>query len=237
MTEIRHVEGLYAFWDALVAREPDLWIDNCASGGRRMDLETCSRALVLSRSDMTDRLIWDVPGRATVGMADQVQTTGLSLWVPLHGGIVWGMDPYRFRSAVQAGISLYDDPRYPEFPHEMAVQAIDELKSLRPYFLGDYYLLTTVTTSEKDWCAYQYHRPDMGAGFALYFCRAECETLSMQARLRAIDVGARYNVVLSESYDYPDPVEMSGAELSAYMITVTGPRRALLLRYGEAEAT
>ena len=33
MAEIRHIEGLYAFWDGLLQRHPGLMIDNCASGG------------------------------------------------------------------------------------------------------------------------------------------------------------------------------------------------------------
>ena len=40
MAETRHIEGLYAFWDDLLKRHPNLIIDNCASGGRRIDLET-----------------------------------------------------------------------------------------------------------------------------------------------------------------------------------------------------
>ncbi|HOS94556.1 MAG TPA: alpha-galactosidase, partial [Armatimonadota bacterium] len=47
ITEIRFVEGLYALWDSLVARHPGLIIDNCASGGRRIDLETVSRSYAL----------------------------------------------------------------------------------------------------------------------------------------------------------------------------------------------
>lgn len=43
--------GLYAFWDALLARHPGLIIDNCASGGRRIDLETVSRSIPLWRTD------------------------------------------------------------------------------------------------------------------------------------------------------------------------------------------
>ena len=42
MSEIRHIEGLYAFWDELLARHPGLVIDNCSSGGRRIDLESIS---------------------------------------------------------------------------------------------------------------------------------------------------------------------------------------------------
>ena len=31
MAETRHIEGLYAFWDDLLKRHPNLIIDNCAS--------------------------------------------------------------------------------------------------------------------------------------------------------------------------------------------------------------
>ncbi len=40
ISEIRFVTNLYAMWDELLARFPHLAIDNCASGGRRIDLET-----------------------------------------------------------------------------------------------------------------------------------------------------------------------------------------------------
>lgn len=51
MAEIRYIKGLYAFWDELLARHPNLYIDNCSSGGRRIDLETISRSIPLWRSD------------------------------------------------------------------------------------------------------------------------------------------------------------------------------------------
>jgi alpha-galactosidase len=55
ITEIRWVEGLYAFWDELLHRHPGLLIDNCASGGRRIDLETLSRSTPFWRSDAGPR--------------------------------------------------------------------------------------------------------------------------------------------------------------------------------------
>ena len=51
ITEIRYVEGHYALWDELLAGHPGLSIDNCASGGRRIDLETCRRSVPLWHSD------------------------------------------------------------------------------------------------------------------------------------------------------------------------------------------
>jgi alpha-galactosidase len=51
ITEIRHVTGYLAYWDALRQRFPNLLIDTCASGGGRLDLETMRRAIPLWRSD------------------------------------------------------------------------------------------------------------------------------------------------------------------------------------------
>ena len=49
ITEIRYVEGMYTFLDELQQRHPDLIIDNCASGGRRLDLEMIRRSVTLTR--------------------------------------------------------------------------------------------------------------------------------------------------------------------------------------------
>ena len=76
MTEIGHVEGLYKFLDTLLAQHPGLVIDNCASGGRRIDIEMMSRSFVMWRSDhgFLDTL------------AEQGQTQALAPWVPENEG-------------------------------------------------------------------------------------------------------------------------------------------------------
>lgn len=43
-TEIRYIENLYRLYDAIARRFPDMAIENCASGGRRIDLETIRRS-------------------------------------------------------------------------------------------------------------------------------------------------------------------------------------------------
>ncbi|MCC6442244.1 MAG: alpha-galactosidase [Armatimonadetes bacterium] len=53
MAEIRYVEGHYRMWDAVLRACPHLFIDNCASGGERINLETCSRSIPLWRTDTT----------------------------------------------------------------------------------------------------------------------------------------------------------------------------------------
>jgi len=206
-------------------------IDNCASGGRRIDLETCKRSLALWRSDMSDGPIWNEPARVAAGLAEQVQTAGLSLWVPLHTGGVWGVDPYRFRSAINAGIVLYEDPRPPDFPAAMARQAFAELKALRPYFLGAYYPLAPVTASEEDWCAYQYHRPDLNAGFALFFRRAEAKAYSFSAQLHELLPASRYQVTVAEGYSGSKSSIMSGIDLQSLTISLAAKRSVALITY------
>lgn len=73
--EIRHVEGLYAYWDYLRESFPGLLIDNCAGGGRRLDLETMSRSAPLWRTDYS---YGEVNGY-------QCHTYGLNFYLPIHG--------------------------------------------------------------------------------------------------------------------------------------------------------
>lgn len=96
ITEIKHIEGLYAFWDELLRRHPKMSLDNCASGGRRLDLETLSRGLPLWHSDL--QCLVENPE------ADQLQNGGLYSWIPLHGCGDYGYEPsYKFRSAMASG--------------------------------------------------------------------------------------------------------------------------------------
>ena len=78
LKEIKYVTGLYRFWDALLERFPDLFIDNCASGGRRLDIEMLSRSIPLWRSDYQCTFDHDIE-------VAQIHTTGISRWLPFHG--------------------------------------------------------------------------------------------------------------------------------------------------------
>ena len=60
---IRYIEGLYEMWDELRAKNPGLVIDNCASGGRRIDLEAISRSVALWQSDINCRQGSETPTR------------------------------------------------------------------------------------------------------------------------------------------------------------------------------
>jgi len=48
-----YINGLYALLDELMSRHPNLLIEQCASGGRRIDLETVRRGNTFWKSDDT----------------------------------------------------------------------------------------------------------------------------------------------------------------------------------------
>eukprot|EP00039_Didymoeca_costata_P008952 m.118940 g.118940 ORF g.118940 m.118940 type:complete len:363 (+) comp14297_c0_seq3:988-2076(+) len=91
IVEARYVDGLYKLWDTILEGHPGLMIDDCSSGGRRIDLETLSRSFPLWRSD------YGAPGDME---SLQSMTMGLSLFAPVSSGAVWGWDPYRWRSGL-----------------------------------------------------------------------------------------------------------------------------------------
>ncbi len=72
ITEIAHVDGYLRFWRELLRRHPRLWIDSCASGGRRNDLETMRLSVPLLRSDYFNE-----------PESQQCHTYGLSFWLPV----------------------------------------------------------------------------------------------------------------------------------------------------------
>ena len=58
VNEAGYVRALYKLWDRVRLSHPGLIIDNCASGGRRHDLETMSRSIPLWPCGNFDT-IWD----------------------------------------------------------------------------------------------------------------------------------------------------------------------------------
>jgi len=99
ITEMKYIEGLYIFWDELKKQVPGLKIDNCSSGGRRIDLEMMARSVVLWRTDYP----FDAKDLCDL----QSHMYGLSYWVPLQQTSLGGIpDLGVFRGAMGAGMTL-----------------------------------------------------------------------------------------------------------------------------------
>ena len=74
------------------------------------------------------------------------------------------------------------------------MRTVAAYKALRPYMVGDYYPLLPHEASESVWFAYQFHRPDMGAGMAMAFRRGASPDESVRLKLRGVDPDGRYRI-------------------------------------------
>ncbi len=225
ITEIRYIEGLYAMWDELRRRFPLLAIDCCASGGRRIDLESIQRCFYLWRSDI---MCLGQPNATDC----QAESAGLNRCVPTNGGATGNanVDVYDFRSSATAGAILY----IPQTPQQVLLirEAIAELKMLRPLYLGDYYPLTRTGIDNTQWEAWQFDRPEMGMGFVMYFRRPKCAQTLARFDLKNLIPDALYQVAWKGStYRFAGTRVMTGRELTHFPAFIKEPRGTRLLIY------
>jgi alpha-galactosidase len=200
ITEIRWIEGLYAFWDELLRRHPHLIIDDCASGGRRIDLETIGRSTPFSRTDFVGNLL-----------ADQCHSFGLLRWVPLNstiGASLTTNNEYRIRSSMSSGFSyglfsVGDNPQsntdYVHFPFTEVRRSVEQYRSVQKYFYGDFYPLTEYTQANDAWMAYQFDLPDQGEGMIVVLKRPASAYGQAAFPLRALRQNAQYEITNLDS--------------------------------------
>jgi alpha-galactosidase len=210
MTQVKHVTGHLAFWDELRQRHPHVWIDSCASGGRRNDLETMRRAVPLDRSDYQ----FEPTGQ-------QCQTYGIALWLPYFGTGVgpqtthdgaWGSGQYVVRSSlapcytssVDVGTASKNDWALLRTMNEEFVRVQDDL------LYSDFYPLTEFSLEDDVWMAFQFDRPAAGSGVVLVFRRPGAREATKQLALQGLDAGEMYRI---DNFDERGTKVVSGKTL------------------------
>jgi alpha-galactosidase len=142
-----------------------------------------------------------------------------------------GAAPYNFRSGFNAGISFCEDTRPESYPREVLRAAIAEGKRIRKYYFGNLYALTDITTSPKDWCVAQYHRPAERDGMVVAFRRHLSAYTGLVCALSEIDPDANYEVIVSRGYEPSPGKTMKGAELSRIEFEIDEAPGSMLFEY------
>jgi alpha-galactosidase len=213
IAEIQHVTNLLAYWDELRRRHPNMLIDECASGGRRNDLEMMRRAVPMWRSDKTMEPI-----------GQQSMTYGLSMWIPYFGTgtVAWdkaayfitGKQPieeYGFWCSACPSLNLLFDVREKELDYDKIRMLVKQWREAMPYYYGDFYPLTADSKDKGVWIAWQFDRPEKNDGIVQAFRRADSPYESVRFKLRGLDPKAKYRI----SWINGDKkLEMSGEELA-----------------------
>lgn len=223
MKEVRHIEGLYTFWDDLMEEFPGLLIDNCASGGRRLDMETIPRSAPLWRSDYYH---YDDPD------GYQGHTYGLNFFLPLHGTGILQTDRYSFRSSISSSL-IYNWKITDKNVSYIDMQnCLKEYAEVRPYYYEDYYPLVGIEDLTRDniWLAYQMHRPSDESGIIIAFRREKCIDNSLIVQLGGVQPGKSYRIINKDDEDFM--LVKTGKELSeGFELTIEQPKGSLLLHY------
>lgn len=221
MREIRHIEGLYAFWDYLLKRFPESIVDNCASGGRRLDFESMKRSAPMWRTDYS----YGEP------IGYQTHTYGLNFFLPLTGTGVEKNDKFTFRSSL--GTSVIFNWKITEASSSFTEmqRCFKEFMDIRPYFYEDYHPLISYEdmTADDIWLAYQLHRPSDDTGVMVAFRRDLSPDETITVKLSAVNPEKTYTIT---DRDTGESFFKKGDELrEGLQLTLHETRSSLLFSY------
>lgn len=230
--EIKHIMGLYRLWDELLREFPGLIIDNCASGGRRIDIETLRRSTPLWRSD------YQCPANHDPDIA-QNHTLALSRWIPFHGTSIGRTmnDTYHARSCYTTALGnnflfseMEDENQVSEQTFDWIRSINEEYKAVRELMEHDFYPLTSTTTDKQSWCAMQFEYPEEGRGVILAFRRSKSPYNSAVFNLGGIKNCKTYTFTDKDS---GEKTVINGTTLinDGFNITIDTKRESKLLFY------
>ncbi|OPZ26918.1 MAG: Alpha-galactosidase [Lentisphaerae bacterium ADurb.BinA184] len=172
ITEIRYIEGLYRILDEIHRRHPGLYIEGCASGGRRIDLETISRNHGYWATDMMcgtpEPMQAHVWGFNHYLLANWHNTV---LQTPNAPVADTPANRYAFFSFLGGAPCLAFDLRSPQLDTVLGRRWLELFRQIRHLFMGDFYPLTACSLAPDRWLASQFHRPDLDEGVVVAFRR------------------------------------------------------------------
>ena len=226
-----HIQALYRFWDASLKNNPGLWIDNCASGGRRNDLEAMRRAVSLHYTD--------------IGYGDhpvkQAQHQLHFEWIPYFRAhnMAWDneagdyapyvyhntADEFAYQNAFAPAITVMTEAAGEETDFELGRKMLPIWRKAAEIELrADYYPFTKSTKSNKDLYAVEFSDPEKGDGFLQVIRNTKCETETVTLNLHT-DETAKY---LMENPVSGETKTLSGKDLIDGF-TVTLKKRAAVI--------
>lgn len=203
MTEVLYLNGLNEYLDTIRRNHPDCFMDGCASGGRRIDLDMIRRFHTHQKTDFWFN-----------SRVDQNSLFSLSHYLPSTcvTSHINRMDDYSVDSDLAATLCLGWIADAPDFPKELAMRQIQRYHRVRPLLNDQFYPLTPFNGDVDGVMASQYHDRAARAGVVFLFLREDCGLWDglPPMRLRSLREDARYRV---ECLNDGEVRELSGAEL------------------------
>ncbi|MFA7673510.1 MAG: alpha-galactosidase [Clostridia bacterium] len=228
ITEIKVVMGHYRMWDDIILNCAKngrcTFVDSCASGGGRNDLESLRRGVPILRSDSD---------RESTALRLSM-TSSFNKWVPFCGAITKEKakqldargisDKYVWRCSYLPILNV--DTQFVQDPNQdfdILRFGINEWDTLKKYTLCDFYVHTPWHNKldKKGFTAFSFYDPDTEKGILETFRMEECEDDKLTVKLTYAKEGGKY---LLKDADTDTVAEASGADL-AKGITLTLPEK------------
>lgn len=190
--EIKYINGLYNYLDRIRTNHPDVFMDGCASGGNRIDLETIKRFHTHQKTDL-----WFQPS------VDQNSLFSLSHYMPCTAftAHINCYSDYNFDSVMAATLCLgwiadnetetYGDIE--PFCFDRAMKLIDRYEAVRPYLNADFYPLYGSAGQSSVALAWEYFDAGSDSGVIFIFTRGISEKGSITVHPLKIKEGINYN--------------------------------------------
>lgn len=229
ITENLAIQGHYELWDRIIEfcgkNGKCTYIDNCASGGGRNDIESLRRSLPFMRSDAD---------RTTTALRLSM-TTSFNRWVPFHGantkesqgqldpGLAGGSTFYITRAS---WLPVYNISEV--FTHDVQLDydrlraTFGEWKKYNHLLVKDMYPLTPWHRPEDDsnWTAIAWHDRETGEAVLQAFRQETCQEPEYTAFLKFLDPERKYKVT---NVDTEETVTKTGSALAAEGIKISLP--------------
>ena len=190
ITECKFIDGHYRMWDEIIACTLSYggcgFVDSCASGGGRNDLESMRRGIPLLRSDLD---------RKTTAIRLSM-TTSFNKWIPFCGAntrektaehATTGIsDKYVWRASYLATLNVDSQFVYdPTQNFDILRFGLKEWKKVNPYILKDMYTLTPWHEREEtdNLISYTYYDPETKKGVLFAFCQENCPERELSVKL------------------------------------------------------
>ena len=218
ITEIKYIMGLYEYWGELARKYPDDQLEDCSSGGKRIDLETIMHCHTVQKSDLSGN-----------DEANQTALMGLSQYVPncFSSGPLMTLDDYAFYSAMPASIVLGWQAYRPTFDFARANLLVARFLRIRELLVGAWYPLLPATLDQTLWVGSEYYRRDLARGLFLVFRRANSPYSEVEVKARGLEIGATYELLAETSRATR---QMTGQELmNGFKVALPVPRSAEMI--------
>ena len=223
LTQIRYLLGEYELLDRLRVKYPDMVIESCASGGRRIDLETIRRAHTFWKSDETNNLV-----------IARSQESGGNVFLP--GGLLNTNLPGASGASTFDLHSLFGGPlgfatnwtQLDAAGRDRVAKAIAGYKSIRHLLNKDFYPLFSQTFDATQWVGWEFFDAEVGEGFFVVLRPAESTMPSSEVRFGGVESGSSYEF---RSLDGSEAREIIGSELLGGLEISLEPGGSKVMRF------